>query len=414
MYSIESFMLVCGGLTDGVGVLRLPVFAQPIACNHPDFDYVLRQIMEQDELARIFLLGKSARNRWRDQLAARIYANIGTDLATNRIYFLNDVDTKQRLLLAGAADAVMANIHLTSQRSTIQAFTAGVPVVTLPGELWGSRIAYALYMQMGMTDLVAKSLDEYAALALRLARDPEFRGEMVAKIHERRGRLNEDESVVEGWERFLDQAGSELYPTADGDEDADEYDDTGDVVDSADDGTEGELGAGIGAETSSNSTNRAAIASHQMNASAPSNNTLLRDVQTSSDKGNESDKEDTDGDERGIADNVENDEETDIGTDDTDDTDGKADTDDVDDKADKEDMDDTDDTDGTDDTDDMDDAEDKDDGDGADEGADEDEDDANADDDVDQVSSETKVANDDTDRREDPAEADEEREREEL
>lgn len=289
------------------------VFTQPIASNHPDFDHVFKQILEQDEHARIFLLGRSVRNRWRDQLATRIYANIGTALANDRIYFLNDVDTKQRLLLAGAADVVMANIHLTSQLSTIQAFAAGVPVVTMPGELWGSRIAYALYMQMGMTDLIAKSLDEYAVLALRLACDPQFRSEMVTKVQERRGRLNEDPNAVEGWETFLDQAGSEIFPSADADEDADDYDDNAaEVVGiaSTNDSSHGELRAGIHTKKSNSSSgndNSKGIASHptltndtllqnaENNVSTSRNDTPLQDAETNNDKG---DKVDTDGEER--------------------------------------------------------------------------------------------------------------------
>lgn len=144
---------------------------------------------------------------------ARIYENAGADVATGRIYFLNDVDAKQELLLAGAADAVLASVHVATARPAIQAFTAGAPVVTLAGRLWGTRIVYALYQQMGMDDLVTSTTDEYVALALRLARNRTFHGEMVAKIQERRSRLHEDERAVVEWEKFLDFAGSTIYPT---------------------------------------------------------------------------------------------------------------------------------------------------------------------------------------------------------
>lgn len=188
---------------------------QSILHLHPDFDYCVGQILRQDPHARIFLLGGSTRNRWRDQLIARIYANAGSEVATSRIFFLNDVDVKQELLLAGAADAVMASVHLTRPRAALQAFTAGVPVVTLPGELWSTRVAYGLYQQMDMNDLIASSLDEYVALLLKLAQDKDFRLKMCEKIRERRGRLHEDAQAVKEWERFLDFAGASLYPTKD-------------------------------------------------------------------------------------------------------------------------------------------------------------------------------------------------------
>lgn len=174
----------------------------------------MSEILRRDAKACIFLLGSSSRNRWRDQLVARIVARAGDRVrAFDRIFFMNDVDARQELLLAGAADAVMASIHLTRPRATIQAFTAGVPVVTLPGELWSTRIAYGFYQRMGMHDLIATSLDEYVALTLRMAQDVDFRHAMMEKIKERRSLLHEDAQAVEEWEKFLDFAGAKLFPT---------------------------------------------------------------------------------------------------------------------------------------------------------------------------------------------------------
>lgn len=209
---------------------------QSILHLHPDFDYAVGQILRQDPHARIFLLGGSTRNRWRDQLAARIYANAGSEVATGRIFFLNDVDAKQELLLAGGADAVMASVHLTRPRATLQALTAGVPVVTLPGELWSTRIAYGLYQQMGMNDLIATSLDEYVALLLKLAQDVEFRKEMCAKIREKRGRLHADPQAVDEWEKFFDFAGASLYPTDEDDSEDIDVDNNGPLNENATDG----------------------------------------------------------------------------------------------------------------------------------------------------------------------------------
>ncbi|KAF1330090.1 Udp-n-acetylglucosamine--peptide n-acetylglucosaminyltransferase, partial [Globisporangium splendens] len=186
---------------------------------HPDYDEAVVEILRRDEKARMFFLGSSTRNRWRDQLVARIVARAGDSVrAFERIYFMNDVDSKQELLLAGAADTVMASVHLTRPRATIQAFTAGVPVVTLPGEFWGTRIAYGFYQLMDMNDLVASNMDEYVTLALRMAQDADFRNEMMDKIKERRSRLHEDPRAVEEWEKFLDFARAKLYPSGEDNE----------------------------------------------------------------------------------------------------------------------------------------------------------------------------------------------------
>uniref|UniRef100_K3WKQ9 protein O-GlcNAc transferase n=1 Tax=Globisporangium ultimum (strain ATCC 200006 / CBS 805.95 / DAOM BR144) TaxID=431595 RepID=K3WKQ9_GLOUD len=205
---------------------------------HPDYDEAVVEILRRDDKARMFFLGSSTRNRWRDQLVARIVVRAGDSVrAFERIYFMNDVDSKQELLLAGAADTVMASVHLTRPHATIQAFTAGVPVVTLPGEFWGTRVAYGFYQIMEMNNLIASNMDEYVTLAVRMADDADFRNEMMEKIKERRSRLHEDSRAVEEWEKFLDFAGAKLYPSGE-DNDYEVSDSKGDEESNTQDQTE--------------------------------------------------------------------------------------------------------------------------------------------------------------------------------
>ncbi len=59
---------------------------------------------------------------------------------------------------------------------------AGVPLITLKGAHFASRLASSLLRAIGLPELVTASLDEYEALALRLARTP-------AELAAIRGRL---------------------------------------------------------------------------------------------------------------------------------------------------------------------------------------------------------------------------------
>ncbi|GMF44573.1 unnamed protein product [Phytophthora fragariaefolia] len=130
-----------------------------------------------------------------------------------RLHFLTDVDQKQELMLMRAADAVVASLHMTRPRASLQAFAAGVPVVTFPSELWASRITYGFYQQMGINDLVAVSLDDYVKLAVRLATDIKFRSKMEQLIKRNRSKLSEDTQAVKEWERFFDFAGQQIFPS---------------------------------------------------------------------------------------------------------------------------------------------------------------------------------------------------------
>ncbi|RLN67675.1 hypothetical protein BBJ28_00009311 [Nothophytophthora sp. Chile5] len=170
----------------------------------------MAQLFHQDDKAHLFLLSTSSRKVWKAQLQARLeVANVAAD----RLHFLNDVDQKQEAMLMRTADAVVASLHLTRPRASLQAFAAGVPVVTFPNELWASRITYGFYQQMGIHDLIATSLDEYVALAIELATNETFHKAMVMLIESRRARLSEDQEAVEQWEKFFDFAGSQLFPS---------------------------------------------------------------------------------------------------------------------------------------------------------------------------------------------------------
>jgi len=56
--------------------------------------------------------------------------------------------------------------------TTCEALWMGVPVVTLRGDRHAGRVGASLLTQIGVTDLIAGSVDEYTAIAAALARDP--------------------------------------------------------------------------------------------------------------------------------------------------------------------------------------------------------------------------------------------------
>ena len=65
-------------------------------------------------------------------------------------------------------DTLPYNAHTTAS----DALWAGLPLVTCRGESFASRVASSLLAALGLDALVTESLDDYEALALRLARDP--------------------------------------------------------------------------------------------------------------------------------------------------------------------------------------------------------------------------------------------------
>jgi predicted O-linked N-acetylglucosamine transferase (SPINDLY family) len=65
-------------------------------------------------------------------------------------------------------DTLPYNAHTTAS----DALWAGLPLVTLQGETFTSRVAASVLSAAGLSELVTRTLGDYEALALKLARDP--------------------------------------------------------------------------------------------------------------------------------------------------------------------------------------------------------------------------------------------------
>ena len=81
-------------------------------------------------------------------------------------------------------DIVLDTLPYTGGDSTVAALDMGVPVVTRAGARQAERIGLSLLSQIGATDTVASSDDEYVAIACRLATDVAWRASLSARILE--------------------------------------------------------------------------------------------------------------------------------------------------------------------------------------------------------------------------------------
>jgi predicted O-linked N-acetylglucosamine transferase (SPINDLY family) len=75
-------------------------------------------------------------------------------------------------------DTLPYNAHTTAS----DALWAGLPLVTCAGSAFAGRVAASLLQAAGLGELATSSLEEYEALALRLARDPGALGELRGRL----------------------------------------------------------------------------------------------------------------------------------------------------------------------------------------------------------------------------------------
>jgi protein O-GlcNAc transferase len=92
-------------------------------------------------------------------------------------------DHLSRLKLADLAlDTRIYNGHTT----TSDALWAGVPVITLQGSHFASRVSSSILSALGLSDLITHSLEAYEALAVRLANNPVEIREIRKRVAENR------------------------------------------------------------------------------------------------------------------------------------------------------------------------------------------------------------------------------------
>lgn len=114
----------------------------------------------------------------------RAAAAHGVDPA--RLVFAGNRPLAEHLARYRLADLFVDSFPYTGHTTTSDSLWAGLPVLTLEGGTFASRVASSLLQAVGLPELITRSLPEYEALALRLANDPELLGGLRRRLADNR------------------------------------------------------------------------------------------------------------------------------------------------------------------------------------------------------------------------------------
>ena len=103
-----------------------------------------------------------------------------------RLVFAPRVENAQHLARTAVADLFLDTSPYGAHTTTNDALLVGVPVVTCTGDTLASRNPGSQLRAIGLPDMVTSTLDEYEALALRLASDPRALATVRARLAENR------------------------------------------------------------------------------------------------------------------------------------------------------------------------------------------------------------------------------------
>jgi len=168
---------------------------------HPDMDKLFIGILEKDTKGILVLIEDKQQNI-NELLKNRLQKTLGK--LYERVIFLERMSETEYLNLLKISDVILDTLYYGGgANTTYDAFATGTPIVTLPTELHRSRYAYASYHQIGITDCIAKTEDEYINLSVRLANDLEYRDDISSRIIKQSDSIFEDELVIKEFIEFI-------------------------------------------------------------------------------------------------------------------------------------------------------------------------------------------------------------------
>jgi predicted O-linked N-acetylglucosamine transferase (SPINDLY family) len=177
---------------------------------HPEFDQLLAGILRRDAQGLVVLLEAKV-PEWTELLRQRYDRSIAD--VSSRIRFLPTVTSADFLSLIAASDVMLDTVHFNGMNTSLEAFSLGTPVVTWPSNLQRGRHTSGMYAKMGLDDCIARSLEDYVAIAVRLACEPGLRLAIGNKIRAASHALFEDSNVVREFERFFVHAVAQAQPS---------------------------------------------------------------------------------------------------------------------------------------------------------------------------------------------------------
>lgn len=180
-----------------------PLFGclQPFQKFHPDFDAVLEALAREVPEAWFVLVEDRVTSMsaiYLDRLAET------APTARERIVLLARMALPQFQALAACLDVLLDPLHFSSGISFYETIHAGTPTVTLEGQFLRNRFVAGAYRLIGVENPpIARSVEEYVALAAALIRDSGRREELRREIREKvQSRLYDRLDYVRGFEEF--------------------------------------------------------------------------------------------------------------------------------------------------------------------------------------------------------------------
>ena len=134
---------------------------------------------------------------------------IARGITADRLVFAARMPADEHLARQACADLFLDTWPVNAHTTASDALWAGLPLITLPGRSFASRVAASLLHAAGLPDCIALDVAGYEALARGLARDPE----RLARLRGRVGHARSSSALFDSRRttRQLEAAFSQMH-----------------------------------------------------------------------------------------------------------------------------------------------------------------------------------------------------------
>jgi predicted O-linked N-acetylglucosamine transferase (SPINDLY family) len=126
--------------------------------------------------------------------------------ASDHCLFLDRLTATQFLGAMSLCDVYLDSMGWSGCNSTLESLACNLPIVTMWGALMRGRHSAAILQMMGINETIAGSIEDYVAIAVRLANDRDYRRVRASEIEARKQTVYRDRACILALEDFLDRA----------------------------------------------------------------------------------------------------------------------------------------------------------------------------------------------------------------
>jgi len=103
-------------------------------------------------------------------------------VSPKRIIFAKDINHQKHMRRISLADLALDTIVCNGHTTTSESLWAGVPILTMKGKHFASRVAASLLKSAGIPDLITKNLEDYEKKAIKFGKNPKLLDKYKKKL----------------------------------------------------------------------------------------------------------------------------------------------------------------------------------------------------------------------------------------